>query len=234
MRKALIALAILLAGAAPAAAVQRGGAARQPRLTTSTNWEHLVVATPDGGFRMGNPNAAVRVIEYASITCPHCRAFSMEGSAGMRERVRTGRVSWEIRPIIIFPSDPGIFLLLKCQGARQFFDTADRLWALQDQWAPRMGERQAQWENAPARQRVGAIVRAGEIDRFFQQRGMNAQRITACLANDGALNQLTANSQRYTERENVSRTPTFAINGQIVEAATWGGLQPLLDAALRR
>ena len=43
------------------------------------NWTMVVNATPAGGFMMGNPNAKVKLVEYGSLTCPHCKAFDDEG-----------------------------------------------------------------------------------------------------------------------------------------------------------
>ena len=55
-------------------------------------------ATPAGGFVMGNPNAKVKLIEYGSLTCPHCREFDEKGVQPLiANYVKTGQVSWEFR-----------------------------------------------------------------------------------------------------------------------------------------
>ena len=62
----LMVAALALAPAAPAAA---------PASRAATNWTKTVVATPLGAFRMGNPKAKVRLVDYVSLTCSHCRTF---------------------------------------------------------------------------------------------------------------------------------------------------------------
>ena len=58
------------------------------------DWTETVAATPEGGFRMGNPEAPVKLVEYASITCPHCAEFAEQGTSALRDQyVKSGRVS---------------------------------------------------------------------------------------------------------------------------------------------
>ena len=48
-------------------------------------WADEIAKTPEGGYRMGNPAAPIKLIEYASYTCSHCMEFSEQSSAPMRE-----------------------------------------------------------------------------------------------------------------------------------------------------
>ena len=102
-----------------------------------SDWTQTIRET-ERGFLMGNPDAAVKLVEYASITCPHCGDFSNQGgSEGIRNYVRSGRVSWEYRPYMIFPTDPGLFALLRCNGPESYFQLVDQLYAEQQNWAMR-------------------------------------------------------------------------------------------------
>ena len=47
------------------------------------DWSEMVSETPEGGFVMGNPNAPVKLVEYGSMTCPHCAEFQ---EAGRKDR----------------------------------------------------------------------------------------------------------------------------------------------------
>jgi protein-disulfide isomerase len=102
------------------------------------DWTQTVSAT-ERGFLMGNPNAPVKLVEYASITCPHCGEFTTDGGAeGIQNYVRSGRVSWEYRPFMLqFPTDPGVFALLRCNGAASYFQLAEQLYADQQNWVAR-------------------------------------------------------------------------------------------------
>ena len=199
----------------------------------NANWTEIVTQTTEGGYRMGNPDAPVKLVEYASITCHVCADFSEEGSERLKnEYVRSGQVSWEYRPFMLFPSDPGIFMLLRCMGPGPFFRLAEQLYVDQETWAARLQalpEDQLQQIRAlPPEQAAAAYVRAAEVDQFFRQRGMSQARIDSCYSAE-QLEQLTAITERGANQENVRGTPTFFINGEIVPGvANWAGLEPIL------
>ena len=203
------------------------------------DWSQIVTATPEGGFRMGNPTAPVKLVEYASFTCPHCAEFSEQGGAKLRDQyVKSGRVSWEFRPFLLFPSDPGVAMLLRCHGPDPYFQLAEQLYADQENWVAKMRamppEAQQQLQTLTPEKRAETLVRAAGIDQFFRVRGMPEGRIAACLADAQALKDLVAVTDRATNQEGVTGTPTFFINGKTVEnTASWDALEPALRAAAR-
>ncbi len=202
------------------------------------DWTQVVSETPEGGFVMGNPNAPVKLMEYASYTCPHCADFSREASETLtNEYVKSGRVSWEFRPYGLFPTDPGITMLVRCQGPAAAFLLAEQLYAEQEQWLNRvrsMPEAEAdRLQSLPAEQRIPALVRATGLDQFFRQRGMAQGRIDSCLADSKGLDRVMEISKIGVDKYNVQGTPTFFINGQVVSgAASWRALRPMLNRAL--
>jgi protein-disulfide isomerase len=210
---------------------------RQIAAPNNGDWTETVTMTDRGGFLMGNPNAPVKLLEYASITCPHCAEFSEQGGATLRDRyVRSGQVSWEYRPYMIFPTDPGVFMLLRCLGPTAFFRVSEQLYADQRNWAGRLqslSEDQAQQlENLPAVQKAAALVHLTGLDQFFRQRGLPEARMNACIADANNLQQLGEITRRASEEDQVTGTPTFIINGNKTEAGTWAQLEPLLRNAI--
>jgi protein-disulfide isomerase len=200
------------------------------------DWTQVVVETAEGGYRMGNPNAEVKLIEYASITCPACAAFSKGGHQPLTQNyVKNGQVSWEFRPFMLFPTDPGIFALLRCQGPQPFFANTEQLYATQAEWSARLREvppDQIQALQAmPPQQQAGAIVKAMRMDQFFRQRGMPQAQVDQCLSDPAALQRLVE-IQRVGQNDNVTGTPTFLINGTPAEVITWPELEPKLRQAL--
>ena len=199
------------------------------------NWTEIVSETPEGGYRMGNPDAPVKLVEYASITCPHCGQFSTEGgSEGIQNLVRSGRVSWEYRPYMIFPTDPGLFSLLRCQGAGAFFPLTEQLYADQRNWAMRgqtyLEANRVALQGMDEQARSTALVRATEADAFFRQRGMTQQQIDQCLADPRNLQRVADDTDHANQTDAPPGTPTFIING---EQAQGVGLWPQLEPALR-
>lgn len=226
---AAAALVALAASGSPVAA-QRGHAA------VHRDWSQVAVRTPEGGVRLGNPAAPVKLIEYGSITCPHCAHFQEGASAPLRQTyIRSGRVSWEYRPFLIFPTDPGVFLLLNCLPAPAFFPAADALYASQSAWAARvtaLPQAQLQQIDAlPPAQKAAALVRAAGLVPFFQQRGLTPARINQCLADPQGMRQLAGVTQAAVNVHHVEGTPTFFINGVQVNVADWPSLQARLRAA---
>jgi len=237
-----LAFALAACGADNGAGTNLSSATGQPPALTQIpapnngDWTETVTQTPEGGFRMGNPDAPVKLVEYASITCHVCADFEEQGGAPLRDQyVRSGQISWEYRPYILFPTDPGIFMLLRCQGPAPFFRLSEQLYADQRNWTARVQssppEQLQQIEAMAPAPRAAALVRAAGLDQFFRQRGMPEARMSSCLADAQNLQQLAAITQRGSA-EGVTGTPTFFINGQKQDVSAWAGLEPLLRTAI--
>ena len=204
------------------------------------DWTQAVAETPEGGFRMGNPDAPVKLVEYASVTCPHCAEFSEEASETLKnDYVKNGQVSWEFRHFLLpFPTDPGMSLLARCQGPGPFFTLTEQLYADQRNWTAKvqaLPEAQLQPLQAlPPEQQVVQIIKLAGIDEFFRLRGMPQAKIDQCLGDRQALQRLIEITNRGVQ-DGVTGTPTFFINGEIVQkASSWGALKPALDKAVGR
>jgi protein-disulfide isomerase len=186
---------------------------------------------------MGNPDAPVKLVEYGSLSCPHCAEFEEQGAPQLRDKyVKSGQVSWEFRTYLLFGPDAGISALLHCQGEGAFFPMIEQLYSDQRNWGARLQslppEQMQQIQNLPAREAAPAMLRASGVDEFFRQRGMPASRIQSCLAAPAVLDQVAAITKRGND-EGVNGTPSFFINGKVVErAASWAALEPELRAAI--
>jgi protein-disulfide isomerase len=228
---AMLALPVALQAAGPSRKAPVHKPASRPAATH--DWSRTVVATPEGGFRMGNPNAPLKLVEFGSITCPHCAEFNERGGSALRSSyIRSGRLSWEYRPFMIFPTDPGIFLLLSCVGPASFFPLTDQLYAQQDQWVGQLQkvsqDEQQRIAGLSAQEQSAALVRAAGVDKIFLQRGVPAARINACLADQARLLRLVEVS-RTASNLGVKGTPTFMLNGKILESVYgWETLEPRL------
>jgi protein-disulfide isomerase len=234
-----LALAGCGGGAGNNATATANNIAPLPQIAAPNNgdWSEIATMTDRGSYLLGNPNAPVKLVEYASITCPHCAEFTETAATPLRERyVRSGQVSWEYRPYMIFPTDPGIFLLLHCLGPQPFFRVVEQLYADQSNWVGRIQalpqEQLQQLEGLPPAQKAAAMVRLAGLDQFFRQRGLPEARMNACLADNGALQQLQQISTRGTNEDGVTGTPTFFVNGEKLEQSDWADLETRLRAAI--
>lgn len=201
------------------------------------DWTQTIVKTPEGGFRMGNPEAPVKLVEYGSLSCPHCAEFEEQGAPALRDTyVKSGQVSWEFRTYLLFPTDPGISLLANCQSEDAFFPAVEQIYKDQTSW---MGKIQSLPQDQlqalgtmPARESAPVVVRAAGLDEFFRQRGMPSAQIQSCLSDPAGLEKI-AETKRKGDEMGVNGTPTFFINGERYEgSANWKGLEPALREAI--
>jgi protein-disulfide isomerase len=203
-----------------------------------TDWAGTVVATGAGGFRMGNPAAKVKLLEYGSLACPHCRHFEESGYRPLvNQYVRTGRVSYEFRNLLLNAPDISISLLAHCAGAAKFFPMVEAVYAAQPQWLDKVtgisDAEKAEIEKMGDQRRVIRYAEIGGFPQLAARFGVTPARARQCLADPKGLQKLLAITNRAGEL-GVNHTPTFFINGKVSDAATWEQLEPELKAALGR
>ncbi|ALJ15386.1 thioredoxin domain-containing protein [Sphingopyxis macrogoltabida] len=198
------------------------------------SWSQTVAVSPDGGYVMGNPDAPIKIVEFASITCSHCAEFSKESHEEIkRDFIDTGRVSLELRNFVRDPLDASAAAIIRCAPVDRFYPLIENTFASQAelfaaaQANPKGGEEAMAL--APA-QRFPALAKAWKLDTFFQSRGVTAEQVNACLGKIENISKLEEGTNAAIEKYQVQGTPTFVINGQVAEGvATW----PLLRDRLR-
>jgi len=203
------------------------------------DWTEVVNPTQAGGFVMGNPNAKLKLIEYGSMTCPHCKAFDDEGADKLvNNYVKSGQVSWEFRNYVRDPFDLAASLVARCNGAKSFFPLTRALYKDQQNWVSKIQSTpQPQLEalqNMPPSQQFLEVAKIAGFQQWAAMRGVPEAKSTQCLTNENSVNQLVQmNSDATTQFPEFQGTPTFVINGQLVkDTATWDKLEPQLRSAL--
>jgi len=231
MRTAIcLAAALLLLPATPVAArpVAKPAAVR--------DWSRTVAITPEGGFRMGNPDAKVKLIEYGSLACPHCRHFEETGFAPLVQKyVRTGRVSYEFRNLLINGPDISISLLARCSGPANFFAMSRYVYDAQPQWQKKLEDMsdadKAALGNMSTQQQIVRYAEIAGMGPMAARFGVGAEKAKKCLADPAGLQKLL-DMTKAAEASGVNHTPTFLIDGKVNDAATWEELEPDLKKAL--
>lgn len=197
------------------------------------NWAETVTVTPEGEHVLGNPDAPVKIVEFASLTCSHCADFSKESHEELRrDYIGTGRVSLELRNFIRDPLDATAAAVVRCAAPDRYFPLMENVFASQaDLFAGAQANSQG-GEAAmklPPQQRFPALAKAWKLDEFFQARGVTADQLKACLADVGNIEKLEKSTNAAMEKYQVQGTPTFVINGQVVEGvAAWAPLRDRL------
>lgn len=203
----------------------------------AADWRSTVVATADGGMAIGNPKAKVSLVEYGSMTCPHCREFARDGVPPLiANYVKTGKVRFEFRNFVLNGYDLAASLVARCAGPKRFFPATERIYAEQPKWIARIqATPPARMEAAkalPADKQIAAMAGIAGLKPLGVASGIPAARIDQCLADKDAAERLMAFARKAGAEQGVKGTPTFFLNGQRAEAHNWATLEPLLQKAL--
>ena len=181
---ALLAAALLFAG--PAAA-QDKPAAEQPA---------PVEGAVRGDLPLGSADAAVEIVEYASLTCPHCASFHAETYDALKEKyVDTGKVRFVFRD---FPFDRLALMgsvLARCAGPDRYHGMLKVLFRQQTGWAR-------------AEDPLAALLKIARMG------GIGEERVKACFMDESLVDVVLQQRLDGQQKHNVESTPTFIVNGE--------------------
>ena len=160
-------------------------------------WSEIAAVTPEGGIVAGNPDAPIKLVEYASHTCGHCAEFAEASAEPMRTKyLDTGKVSFEIRNQIHDPIDLTIAVLARCAGPQAFHALAEQSWANIENIFATVRTNEAALNAASQAQgaaRFDGIANAAGLYDFFAQRGISRDQAQACLAKTDTASQIAQN-----------------------------------------
>jgi protein-disulfide isomerase len=180
--------------------------------------EDLNKPSPLGDMALGSKDAPVTIIEYASMTCPHCAAFTNEVFPKLKsEYVDTGKVRFIFRE---FPLDQialAASALARCvakDDAQKYFTVVDILFKQQ---------------NDLASDALGTINRVGK------QAGFSEQMIKDCVQGDPTIQKGILDAREYAYNKlKVNSTPSFFVNGTLVKGETsFEGFEKLIKPLLK-
>jgi protein-disulfide isomerase len=234
-RSLLISAAVF--GLTPTAAAE--AAPVKAQRPVARDWTRTVVRTPAGAYVIGNPAAKVKLIEYLSLTCPHCAHFAAEGYPPLEATyIRTGKVSLEVRHAIRDPFDMTATLLARCAGPAPFLGAIRISFATQGDWIGKAQDyAQAhadELEKLPAAAQFTALGANSGLDAAYAARGVPVARQKACLANPAEIKTLTAMAEEAWATRKIHGTPSFLVNGVAAESQiSWAELELVIQAALR-
>jgi protein-disulfide isomerase len=201
----------LLMGAAALVVVAAGGASyylwsrpdtavAQPAADGNISVADLMTPGPLGDQILGAADAPVTIIEYASMTCPHCSHFHETTFPELKTKyIDTGKVRFIFREFPLDPLAAAGSMLARCAGKDKYFPMIDALFSQQKDWV-------VQKPLAP----MLAIAK---------QAGFTQQSFDECLANQQMLNGIEETRTRAVSKFNVNSTPTFFINGKVFRGA---------------
>lgn len=219
-----------LAGAALCASPPAGLEAR-PAPAPAADWSLTVQVTPEGGYRMGNPAAVNKLVEYGSRTCPTCKQFDVDGRQALLTRIRAGTLSYEFRDFPVHGAiDLAPILLGRCVAPARYFPFLFAMFDMQDDaWAKFRAIPKAQIDalgKDPNKIAAGLGARMGYI-ALSAKYGLTPAKTQACLADKAAIAALDKRT-RAAAAAGISSTPGFILNGQPLSAFRWDGIEAVL------
>src|SRR5947208_3201138 len=173
-----------------------------PQLATGgdVSMAELMTPGPLGDQILGAANAPVTIVEYASMTCPHCSHFHETTYPEMKKKyIDTGKVRFIFREFPLDPLAAAAAMLARCAGKDKYFPLIDAFFAQQKDWVVQK----------PLQPMFAIAKQAGFTQQSFDQ----------CLANQQLLSNLEEQRTRATQKFNVNSTPTFFINGKTFRGA---------------
>jgi protein-disulfide isomerase len=201
MRKILLMMAALVVAAPVLGGSVPGHAEGTPSLT------------PEDRV-MGKADAPITIIEYASLTCPHCAAFDTETLPKLKEEwIDTGKAKLAFRN---FPLDQAALkaaVLTMCAPPERYFAFVDVLF-----------RSQAKWISSDPTDALSNYAKLG---------GISQQKFDACMADQKLTDQIVAERFNASKDYDVKSTPTFFINGtKVVGALPLAEFEKTLNAAM--
>ncbi|MBJ7411384.1 MAG: DsbA family protein [Phenylobacterium sp.] len=149
-----------------------------------------------GDMSLGDPKAPVHVVEYLSLTCPHCAHFHADVFPAFKAKyIDTGRVHFTIRELLTAPAQVAAagFMLARCDGGKNYFKIVDEVFRSQARW------------------------QGGSIKPIFveiaKNNGLTEAQFEACITDPKAQEALQARLEYATGTDKVTGTPTFFVNG---------------------
>lgn len=200
-----------------------------PATTASTTPAAGEIPTPDGDVDMakvlepgplpemalGPADAKVTVVEYMSMTCPHCAHFHNETFDKIKEKyVDTGKVRFIIREFPFDPRAAAAFMLARCAPNNTYFPMVSMMFKQQQVWAA-------------AEDGKAALLQMSKLAGFTQE------SFEKCLTDQKLLNDVNAVRERGAKEFGIDATPTFLINGKrYAGAMSVESMSALLDSLL--
>jgi protein-disulfide isomerase len=204
----LLALAAALANPDLFAVIQRAAA-------QTVSQTELLVPPQLGDRVLGKDDAPVTIIEYASMTCPHCAMFHEKTYPELKKRyIDTGKVRFIFREFPLDPLAAGASMLARCAPKEQYFAMIETLFHEQRKWA--------------VEKPIPPLL------TLAKQAGFSEQRFNACLSDQKMLDALEAERDRASKKFGVQSTPTLFVNGKMQRGGmTIDELAKVIDPLLK-
>jgi len=166
---------------------------------------------------LGDPEAPVTLIEYASFTCPHCANFHSGAFKELKANyINTGKVYFIYREVYFDRYGLWAGMVARCGGAERYFGIVDLLYTGQSEWT-------AGGEPASIAEGLRKIGRVA---------GLGEDELNACLQDANLAQSMVAVYQENADRDEVRATPSFIINGEKYSNMSYADFSETIDSLI--
>ena len=170
-------------------------------------------------FTLGNPDAPVKITEYASFTCSHCAAFHATTFKPLKaEFIDTGKVEFTLREVYFDRYGLWAAMMARCGGDMRYFGITDILFETQQEWA--------------GSEDPNVVVE--NIKKIGRTAGMDDATLDACMKDGAMAEALVARFEENMKADGVEGTPTLFINGTKHANMDYAALKSLIEAELAK
>ncbi|ARE41420.1 Periplasmic thiol:disulfide interchange protein DsbA [Rhodovulum sp. P5] len=174
-----------------------------------------VVVTP---FTLGDPDAPIKISEYASFTCGHCGHFHEEVFKKLKaDYIDTGKVYFTYQEVYWDPYAIWAGLLARCGGEMRFFGIVSMLY-----------EKQGEWIDAKDPGKTAENLR-----KIGRTAGLGADEMEQCLSDAALATALRDRSDKVSARDGITGTPSLMIDGELYKNMPYRKLKQILDDKLK-
>jgi len=168
---------------------------------------------------LGQDDAPVTMIEYASFTCPHCADFHSTVFENLKkDYIDTGKVKFVAREVYFDRYGLWATMIARCGGDMRYFGISDILFDTQREWAA---------TDDPN-------VAVANLKKIGRTAGMEDAQMEVCLKDATMAQALVDRNEAQMKEYDVKGTPTLIINGTSHSNMTYTDLKVILDAELAK
>lgn len=213
-----------------------GANAQERLMKPGGNWAGMLQAS-DGGHLFGNPEAEKKLIEFMSYTCSHCADFARKGDAAIKlSYVPTGKISYEVRHLIRDPVDLTAALLTHCGDEKKFGGNHEAIMYRFDEWMDKARNatqaQRSRWQFGTNSARFQAIASDLDFYEIMETRGYRRADLDRCLSDEAKAKALADTSAADVAKYQLTGTPSFVLDGKLLEAHDWPSLEKRLKDAI--
>ncbi|MFP5478362.1 MAG: DsbA family protein [Alphaproteobacteria bacterium] len=170
-----------------------------------------------GDFSLGSPDAPVKVVEYASFTCPHCATFHANVFKKLKtDYIDTGKVHFTLREVYFDRYGLWAAMVARCGGDMRYFGIHDMLFDQQQDWATIQDPMQV----------------VNKLKTIGLTAGLDQASLDACLNDQAKAEALIKQSETNMAADGVTGTPTIFVNETKHSNMGWDEFKAILDAEL--